>query len=184
MSARSRSPGGKRGVRVALRVVVPVAFAVLLWYLFTHVARFGTVVSSSMEPTLQIGDYYVLRLDAYDDEAVPQRGDIVVYTGPDGAKYVKRVIAVGNDRVGIAFGRVWLNDRWLKEPYIKERQFPEPPLLGQVPPGHVFVLGDNRNLSEDSRDYGPIPTDRIIGRVNRILWPIGRIRNLGPVEYE
>lgn len=180
--ALSTSPR-RRGLRIAVRVVVPLLFALALWHLFTHVVRFGYVTSRSMEPTLQPGDYYILALNAYREGSVPERGDIIVYYNYDGTPYVKRVIARGGETIILIGGRVWLNGALLAEPYLKERPFPARPIAVTVPQNHVFVLGDNRNLSEDSRDLGPIPLDRVMGRVTRIVWPLSRARVFTPVNY-
>lgn len=173
----------RRAVRIAVRVVVPVAFALSLLYLFTDVIRFGYIVSGSMEPTLMPGEYYIVRLHAYDDNTRPARGDIVVFEGPDGSPYVKRVVGLPDDLIYILGGNVWLDGRWLAEPYLKERPGVAPPIAVAVPEGQVFVLGDNRNFSEDSRDYGPVPVSKIMGRVTRIVWPLGRARTLAPPDY-
>lgn len=180
--AASSSPRG-RPWRIAMRVIVPVVFAAALWYLFTEVVRFGYVVSSSMEPTLQVGDYYTLRVDAYDGNNSPQRGEIVVYSGPDGAPYVKRVIGLGGEMIEVWFGHVLVNGQRLREPYVTGVPVMEPPRRAYVPPGTVFVLGDNREMSEDSRDYGPVPVDRLMGRVTKIVWPRQRVRALKPTQY-
>jgi signal peptidase I len=171
-------------MRVATRVLIPVAFAGLLWFLLTDVLRFGTVVSDSMSPTLEIGDYYILRLDTYANGQEPRRGDVVVFYGPDSEAYVKRVIGVENDLIGIAGGRVWLNQKWLVEPYLKEQPVTEIPLAVRIPEDHLFVLGDNRNQSEDSRDYGPIPVEVVLGRVTDTVWPPSRISRFPRVLYE
>ncbi|MBD3292504.1 MAG: signal peptidase I [Armatimonadia bacterium] len=180
---QSKSSGSRFG-RIAIRVIVPVVFAVGLWHVFTNMARFGTVVSESMNPTLQIGDYYVLRVDAYNGDRKPRRGDIVVFDRPGQGTFIKRVIAVAGDEVGIGLGRVWLNGSWLEEPYLKEEPVTERSMATHVPDGHLFVLGDNRNKSEDSRDYGPIPVDNVMGKVTKIMWPLSRTRAFGPIEYE
>lgn len=185
MAAGNRTPrASSRFGRIALRVIIPVIFAGALWHLFTNVARFGTVVSDSMNPSLQIGDYYVLRLDAYGGDRVPEQGDIVVFDRPGEGTFIKRVIGHGGDLIGIDHGRVWLNGAWLDEPYLKERAVTELPLATKVPDGHVFVLGDNRNKSGDSRDYGPIPVGNVMGKVTKIMWPLGRAKGFGPIEYE
>ncbi len=180
----SRPPADRRrAVRIAVRIVMPVLFALSLWFTFTHIVRFGYVVSSSMEPALQVGDYYTVRLDSYRADRRPERGDVIVYAGPDGAPYVKRVIGLGGDPLVLVGGRVWFQDRWLREPYVKERPFVSPPRSLVVPRGSVFVLGDNRNLSEDSRDYGPVPLERVMGRATKIVWPLERACSLERVEY-
>ncbi len=185
MSADNRAQSfGTRIGRIAIRVIIPVVFAAVLWHIFAHMARFGTVVSESMSPTLMVGDYYVLRVDAYEDGRSPQRGDIVVFDRPDEGTFLKRVIGVAGDEIGIARGQVWLNGSWLKEPYLNEEPMTELPLAARVPDGHLFMLGDNRNHSEDSRDYGPIPVGSIMGKVTKILWPPGRARGFSPIDYE
>ncbi len=173
-----------RPLRLAIRVIIPLLFAGLLWHLFTNVVRFGTVDSESMTPTLEPGDYYTIRLDAYSNGRSPQRGDIIVFDRPDEGAFVKRIIAVGGDLVGIANGRVWLNGSWLKEPYLKEQPMAELPLATEIPKDHLFILGDNRNTSEDSRDYGPIPLSSVIGQVRKVVWPLARAQQLAPVIEE
>jgi len=173
----SRSRPSARAIRLTVRVVIPVLFALTMWQVFTQVVRFGYVFSSSMEPTLAEGDWYLLRLDAYSTQA-PERGEIVVYVGPDGEPYVKRVIAVAGDHVAIIRGVVWLNRQALEEPYLKERAQNERPIQGDVPPEHLCVLGDNRNFSADSRDVGFGPVETVMGRVTGVVWPRERSRSL------
>ncbi len=164
-------------MRVAVRVVLPVVFTLGLWHLFTNVVRFGYVFSASMEPTCAEGDWYILRLDTYDDHD-PQRGDIIVYADAEGEPYLKRVIAVGGDGIAIIDGVVWLNGLPLEEPYLKERAQPERPIVGEVSDGRLCVLGDNRNFSADSRDTGFVAAAEVMGRVTHIVWPRERARSL------
>jgi len=172
-----------RGALVAVRVVVPVVFALSLWYLFTNVIRFGYIVSTSMEPTLLVGDYYIVRLHAYTAQRPPQRGDVIVFVAADGDPYVKRVIGLSGERFLVFGGSVWLDGRWLPEPYLKERPGLAPPVAVTVPAGSVYVMGDNRNFSADSRDAGPVPLEQIMGRVIRIVWPSDRMRVMEPIAY-
>ncbi|MCD6359572.1 MAG: signal peptidase I [Armatimonadetes bacterium] len=164
-------------LRVMLRVAAPALLIFVLWYLFTSVVRLGYVFSGSMEPTLQVGDYYLLRLDAYNRHG-PRRGDIIVYIGPEGDPYIKRVVAVPGDRVTMVGGVVYLNGRRLREPYLKEPPLPGPVREGTVPDDGYLVLGDNRNLSADSRDMGFIPRSAIMGRAVSIVWPRERAGTL------
>lgn len=184
MSAPAPSPSGRRALRVTIRIVVPVVFALSLYHLFTDVIRFGYVVSRSMEPTLKPGEYYIVSLHAYRDGTRPRRGDIIVFTGPDGLPYVKRVVGLPGDRLYLVGGMVWVNGGRLTEPYLKEQPGLGPPLALKVPADRVFVLGDNRNFSEDSRDYGPVPLDQIMGRVTRIIWPLRHARTPAPPGYD
>jgi len=173
----------RRHVRVAVRVGVPVVFAFSLWYVFTHVIRLGYIISGSMEPTLKIGEYYTVRLHDYNGDDSPRRGDIIVFTAADGEPYVKRVVGLGGERFLVVGGNVWLDGQWLREPYLKEQPELAPPVLVAVPEGSVYVMGDNRNFSEDSRDAGPLPLDQIMGRVTRVVWPLNQMRSFGRVQY-
>lgn len=160
-----------------MRVALPIVFALVLWHVFTHVVRFGYVFSASMEPTLAEGDWYLLRLDAYRNHG-PEHGDIIVYADAEGELYLKRVIAVGGDEIAIINGVVWLNERPLNEPYLKERAQPERPIGGKVGDALLCVLGDNRNFSADSRDTGFVAESKVMGRATRIVWPRARVHSL------
>jgi len=182
---RERAAWWARLLRLTVRVVVPIAFIGLLWYLHANVIRVGYVPSASMEPTLVPDDRILIRLDAYGTGG-PQRGDIIVYADRAGELLVKRVIGIGGDRLEMASGYVQLNGKLLREPYLKQ----EPHVREfyfeiAIPDDTVFVLGDNRNLSADSRDrdVGPIPLDAILGRVTHIILPRARARRLGSHEY-
>lgn len=109
------------------------------------------------------------------------RGDIVVFRYPrDPSKsYIKRVIAVAGDRIRIDDGRVYLNGRLLPEPYIPERyeDFRSCPET-TVPEGQYFVLGDHRNLSNDSRDFGPVGEQYIYGKAAFVYWPLDKMGTL------
>ncbi len=112
-------------------------------------------------------------------QATPQRFDVIVFRAPDeDANYVKRVIGLPGDLVVIYYGKVAVisdgEGTVLEEPYLgalaRERTFvpghpPHVPSTTRVPSGQVFVLGDNRPNSRDSRDFGPIPVTSIIGKV-------------------
>ena len=127
-----------------------------------------------MVPTLQPGA--VLLIDKLTYLArEPRRGDVVVATDPrNGASIVKRVVAVGGDSVGIENGSLVVNGSSVVEKYIDNDNmggFYFGPDV--VPDGTVFVLGDNRDTSEDSRTFGPIDVDDIDGRVLTTIWPLG-----------
>jgi len=152
---------------------------VILILLFTFVGRIIGVDGQSMVPTLHDNDLLVLQSIGYK----PQRGDVVVLTkefsyvhGP----IVKRVIAVGGDEVYIdyASGSVYVNGEALDEPYIKE-PMRRPTGLDmsteymEVPEGCIFVMGDNRNDSSDSRhvELGAVDERYVLGRVLFVLLP-------------
>jgi signal peptidase I len=107
----------------------------------------------------------------------PGRGDIVVFESPEGGDdpLIKRVIALPGERVAVADGAVFVNGRPLAEPYLRpnaETACDEREVCDLVvPPGHVFVLGDNRSGSNDSRAFGPVAVDRIVGKAVVSFWP-------------
>jgi signal peptidase I len=152
------------------------------------------IPSASMEPTLHgcpgcNDDRVLVDKLSYRLHDV-HRGDVVVFHRPAEATYIpdkvliKRVIAVGGDVVELRNGLVYLNERPLTEKYVNPACGPRPtvPLNGQstwtVPKGGLFVMGDNRCRSDDSRQFGPIRSASVIGRAFLIIWPVKRIGGL------
>jgi signal peptidase I len=133
------------------------------------------MTSSSMEPTLELGEYFLADATYYRSRQ-PMRGEVAVYKHPrqPDLHYIKRILAVEGDRIAVKGGRAMVNGMAVEEPYIEEgaaegslADMPEV----QVPAGHVFVLGDNRANSVDSRDsvaHGPVPLTNLIGRVTDV----------------
>ena len=104
----------------------------------------------------------------------PQRGDVVVFhVDPDSDLLIKRVIGLPGDRVEIRSGQVIINGDLLDEPYITRPTYGDYGPV-DVPPLHIFVLGDNRGFSNDSRAFGALPLDSIIGRAWISYWPPGQ----------
>jgi len=152
------------------------------------------IPSPSMEPTLGEGDRIIVNKLSYRLHDV-NRGDMVVFAAPEGTggidDLVKRVIGLPGELVRIADGRVLIGGGMLLEPYLPLQDgttdFGIPPNCAnlpqdldgcRVPPDHVFVLGDYRDNSRDSRFFGPIPTDSIRGRAFLRIWPMGEFRRL------
>lgn len=126
---------------------------------------------SSMAPTLQERHWY-LASPLWFRWHAPQRGDIVVLRDPtDGAPVVKRVVGLAGDTIELRDGWVYVNGSRLEEPYLAEgtRTWPVRAEWSRVTcgPGQVYVLGDNRAVSADSREYGPVRCDALLGRVLR-----------------
>jgi signal peptidase I len=155
------------------------AIAVIAVWIFLSF-RIGVILSQSMMPTLKPGDHYLINLRAFRYEA-PRRQDIVVFHAEDDL-LVKRIIGLPGDKVNILWGKVYVNDQPLSETYLLEEPIVENPLQVQVPEGQLFVLGDNRNNSDDSRDFGPINLDTVLGRADRILSPSSRRLSLLPAK--
>jgi signal peptidase I len=137
--------------------------------------RTFSVPSASMEPTLRLGEIFIADVTHFDANA-PARGDVVVYRLPNdpGTIYVKRIVALPGDRVAFRAGRVFINGVAAREPYAKFGD-PASPINTfaefAVPASTVFVAGDNRDNSTDSRvtTHGPVPFDNLIGRATEIL---------------
>jgi signal peptidase I len=136
----------------------------------------------------------------------PGRGDIVVFKPPKGAddnacgarhpsdmpcprptkersstNFIKRVVAVGGDRIKVIDGRVYLNGKRRKEPFIRpdsQCDICNEPREIKIPKGYFFMMGDNRGESADSREWGPIPKKWMIGKAFMTYWPPGRIGTL------
>ena len=135
------------------------------------------VSGESMLPTLEDGELVLAEKLSKDSLAY---GDIAIVKYPDGMRCVKRVIGTGRDTVEIRNSKLLLNGQLIDEPYVNEKEFGDmPPAI--VPEGSIFVMGDNRNYSGDSREpvIGPIPRENIVGRVIAVIWPIGSWRGMG-----
>jgi signal peptidase I len=116
----------------------------------------------------------------------PQRGDIIVFVYPEDQKrdFIKRLIAFGGETVEIKDGKIFVDGKAIDEPRIRNRyyynggEFGEKDLRIVVPAGHYFTLGDNSQSSHDSRYWGFVPEDYVIGRAEFIFWPVSRVRVL------
>jgi signal peptidase I len=174
----------------------------LLTLVLFGVARFSLqnfkVDGTSMVPTLQNGEYILVDKISYRLHGdLPARGDIIVFKYPQDTSrdFIKRVIGLPGDRVAIepAGGtyRAFVNGKMLEEPYINgpiDQAYPADCANAKtctphvVPPGTLFVMGDNRNLSFDSRMWGDLPKNDIIGRALISYWPLSHLAFL-PNQY-
>ncbi|MQA00440.1 MAG: signal peptidase I [Dehalococcoidia bacterium] len=172
-----------------------------MFFAFRAVGHTYVVSGASMEPTFHDAEMVVVNrlayrsfdlswlpgvdVDAWRPFGEPQRGDVVVFEFPDNPErdFIKRVIGVPGDRVEVRDLLVYVNGAALDEPYIQD-----PPRGGYpattVPPAHVFVLGDNRNNSSDSRSWGMLPQSSIIGRADVRYWPLDELGMVGHAEAE
>jgi len=155
--------------------------AVLVAVLLAMVIRLNfyapyRVYGNSMFPTLQGNELLIVNKWIYERRS-PSHGDIIVFHTREGRDYIKRVIGLPGDEISIHDGYVWLNGKKLKESYIPGKIRGEYPNT-RVPPGHLFVLGDNRNFSRDSREIGMVDIDKVVGRVDVVLFPLDRFQLL------
>jgi signal peptidase I len=153
-----------------------------------HVVRAFKIPSRAMWPTLEMGDHILVDFLAYRRRA-PARYEVVVFRPPGGAEghYIKRVIARPGETVEVRNKRVYVNGEALREPYVYFADGPAgevpkrdrlPPTL--VPDGEYWLLGDNRDVGEDSRHWGAVPQTAILGVARSIYWSpdarTGRLR--------
>lgn len=144
---------------------------VALWIGFTALVPSYYVPSMAMSPALERGDHFRLRRSG---ASGLERGDIVVYRAPPGdavSKRVTRLVGLPGERVEGVGGRVLVDGRPLVEPYLPEEVRTREFAAVVVPAGSVFLISDNRDNSLDSRFYGPIARDRIVGRVVWVNFP-------------
>ncbi len=161
-------------------VVMALAVFVVV-YLF--VFQPNQVKGSSMVPTLHDGEYLLTDKLTFRWLRQPARGDIVVFRAPENEKYdfIKRIIAVSGDSVLLSEGVVSVNSKPVDEYYLppelrtRAGAFLKNDQQYIVPEGGYLVMGDNRNYSSDSREWGPVPSENIIGRAWFRYWPINKI---------
>jgi signal peptidase I len=193
-----------RGSIVELITIVAVALGLALGIQAVLVKPFR-IPSESMVPTLQIGQRVLVDRVTF-RFGEPERGDVVVFKPPAGSNdnvcgirqpsdapcpkptakrsdtnFIKRVVAVGGDRIKVIDGHVVLNGRRQKEPFIRPDagcEICNLPREVRIPKGHFFMMGDNRGESADSRYWGPVPKKWLIGQAFVTYWPPGRIGTL------
>lgn len=160
-----------RWLRDVVETLIPAILIALLIHLF--LAQATRVYGQSMEPSLHSEQRLVVEKMSYRFHT-PRRGDIVVLRIPGSdtdPPLIKRVIALPGESVEIRNGQVMVNGVVLDEPYLREETVGNyTPRI--VPPLYIFVLGDNRSASNDSRAFGPVPLENIIGRAWFSYWPL------------
>jgi len=191
----------RSGLRTVVEWIVVIAAAVVVALVIrTFVAQAFYIPSESMEPLLQRNDRVVVDKLTYDFDDI-SRGDVIVFEKPasapgsDIADLIKRVVGLPGDSVVVDGGVVYINGSLLEEPYLPEGTFtgqgsgtPQPGSTGPaprcgvadpcvVPDGYVFVMGDNRSNSKDSRwtDLGYVGSDQLVGRAFVRVWPLDRL---------
>lgn len=171
---RSR-PGRPAGL-LSWRDIVETAVLTAVVSISVHTAvQSRQVEGSSMEPTLHTGERVLVYKLAYAGFGAPERGDVVVFHAwSQHEDFIKRVIGLPGDTVEVKHNKVFVNDVPLDEPYLVQ---PTTGSEGPVRVGadEVFVMGDNRGNSSDSRHYGPLPQAQIVGKAWLRYWPAGKV---------
>ena len=157
--------------RILLEVIETIVLALVLFVAINFLTARIRVDGSSMQPSFTDGDYVIVNRLAYQFGDI-QRGDVIVFPYPldEEDDYIKRVIGLPGDRVAVYGGIVYVNGEPINEPYILEQPLADEAEL-IVPEGYVFVMGDNRNASSDSRSWGPLNIEKIIGKAVFRYWP-------------
>ena len=161
--------------------IISITAAIVLAMLIrTFIVELYIVEGPSMKPTLQDSERLVVNKFIYRLRE-PEKGEVLIFRYPrdPSRDFVKRVIATAGDTIEIKEGRVYVNDQLQREDYILEKTRTEFPKV-TIPDGTVFVMGDNRNNSEDSRfsDVGFVPLDLVKGKAILIFWPMDDFKAL------
>ncbi len=176
-------------------VLETVILTIIIFFLVKGLVANFRIQGSSMEPNFHTNQLVLVNKAAYfhfnanawsrlipgvnsnGDNTVwlfggPHRGDVVIFEPPDvlNEDYIKRVIGLPGDIVEVKSGKVYVNNQALDEPYLRENAF-SPFTSSAVPPDHLFVMGDNRNGSRDSRSFGMLPVNLIVGKALLVYWP-------------
>lgn len=176
LGEQKERPGKSVLREVSESLIIAVVLALLIR---TFMFQPFYIPTGSMEPNLMVQDHIIVNKVSY-KLGEPERGDIVVFKYPVNPKkdFVKRLVGKPGERVEIRSGKVYINGSPMPEEYlpagIKFSDFG--PVI--VPENSYLMLGDNRSNSEDSRVWGPLPGDLIIGKAVLIYWPFDRVQML------
>jgi signal peptidase I len=177
----SDSEKTKTGHHKVLMEKIVIIGMVLAFVVSVHVwvGQLVTVSGPSMQPCLVSGEIVLVgKVEYYFSE--PKRGDIVLARFPNrNQNFIKRVIALGGEKVQIISGMVYIDGKKLEEPYVSESIKYDMEAV-TVPEDYVFLMGDNRNDSTDSHNsfIGPIPLNQVQGRAYVLVWPFGKIAKI------
>ncbi len=166
-------------LRYVLDILETLVLSLVLFAIINAVSARIRVDGFSMQPTLETGEFVIVNKLAY-KLGSPRLGDVVVFHYPRDPEqeYIKRVIGLPGDSVRVADGQVTVNNILIDEPYIAAAPAYQTEIT--VPENSLFVLGDNRNNSSDSHNWGPVPMENVIGKAIFVYWPP---QNWGTIEH-
>jgi signal peptidase I len=169
---------GAKGRQILIDVIETLVLSVVLFMGINALTARIRVDSYSMEPTLYRGDFVIVNKISYRLSQVG-RGDVIVFHYPPNPQeqYIKRVIGLPGERVSISADRVYIDGEQLLEPYLSVTTQRGGEWV--VPEDALFVLGDNRNNSSDSRSWGMVPFENVVGKAMLIYWPPEKWGTLG-----
>ena len=196
--AASQPSSSRRTLGCLFEIVETLVLTVAIFFVIqTFIAQPYQVRQQSMETTLEPGEYVLVdkltpRFDSY------KRGDIIVFEPPQGwavggdnTPFIKRIIGLPGDTIELRDGHVYVNGTELQEPYVYQQDGagqPTDPTSGQsrwvIPSGDIFVMGDHREASADSRTFGPVPLTSVIGRAWLRYWPLSTFGLISTPTYE
>lgn len=181
-------PGSAFGTVAKFFIAIVVVFAAV-WLLRAFVFSPYEIPSGSMEDTIKIDDFVFAEKVSYNFRS-PEAGEIITFKDPlsSDRTLIKRVIATGGQTVDLVDGKVVVDGKALDEPYVKHgaKSYPltadksvqiEYPYT--IPEGHIWVMGDNRTQSSDSRVFGAVPLSNVVGHAIFRYWPSDRIGPIG-----
>lgn len=156
-------------------IVETVALTLLIFLVIRFLIQSYHVEGPSMQPGLNTDEYVLVNKVSYLLQA-PQRGDVIVFHYPKDTTqdFIKRIVGLPGDIVKTDQTHIWVDGVELKEPYISMPINPDVTSsnLWKVPAGNYFVLGDNRPVSDDSRYWGFVPKDDVVGKAMLVYWPV------------
>jgi signal peptidase I len=176
-SEEHRPTTKKGGGALEYLVILLISFALVFGFVRPFVMEAFWIPSGSMIPTLEIGDRVLVNKFIY-RFTDPHRGDIIVFQSVDNSDedLIKRVVGLPGDKIAVRGGKLFVNGEPQREPYTNKK-LPDRSFYAQttVPKHHLFVMGDNRANSADSRVFGPLPEKNIEGEAFLRFWPPDRI---------
>ncbi|MFM9327147.1 signal peptidase I [Paenibacillus mesotrionivorans] len=160
--------------------IAAVLVIIIRWFIFAPFIVDGP----SMEPNFHTRERLIVNKIIYNIRT-PERGEVVVFHAPTGVDYIKRVVALPGEKIKIQNNKVFINGEELKEPYLQEAVDDYKARTNSnynvdfseitVEEGKVFVMGDNRVNSQDSRAIGTVAFDKIVGRADVRFWPLAKL---------